>query len=131
MVSKGCLDNKGYRKIRYKGSILFCHVVSYLIFNGRIKKGLHIDHICRNRQCINPKRLRLLTPRENILCGEGPSAINNKKTHCIRGHVFDIKNTYVIFKKGKILRRQCRKCRKNSSIKWLLKNRGNQISQVP
>lgn len=34
---------------------------------GALSVGMHVDHICRNRACINPYHLRPLTPRDNQL----------------------------------------------------------------
>jgi len=58
------------------------------------------------RDCVNPQHLRLLTNRENILCGEGIAAKNAVKTHCNREHEYSAENT--ILYNGK---RRCRICR--------------------
>lgn len=51
-----------------------------------VPTGLHIDHLCRNRGCVNPFHLEIVEPRTNILRGVGRSAENATKTHCKRGH---------------------------------------------
>lgn len=56
--------------------------------------NLEIDHICRNRGCVNPSHLRLITHRENTLCGIGITARNATVTHCPQGHPYDLFNTY-------------------------------------
>jgi hypothetical protein len=77
------------------GRKVFCaHRVAYEMFVGPIPAGLQIDHLCRNRRCVNPAHMEPVTQRENIMRGEGISAKCAVKTHCLRGHEFDSLNTY-------------------------------------
>lgn len=78
---------------------------TYILFKGAIPDGLQLDHLCRNRSCVNPDHLELVTQRENILRGIAPTAINARKTHCPKGHPYNEKNTYV-WNNG----RKCRIC---------------------
>lgn len=88
------------------------HRVSWELLRGPIPDGLVIDHLCRNRRCVNPNHLEPVTNLENIQ--RGPA---KQKTHCINGHAFDETNTYRYANGNRI----CRKCRaermrrKNSS----------------
>ena len=43
------------------------HRMSLELADINIPKGLVVDHICKNRGCVNPKHLRLVTPRVNAL----------------------------------------------------------------
>ncbi len=45
------------------------HRRSYELFRGTIPIGFEIDHICRNRLCINPDHLYVVTHSENIKRG--------------------------------------------------------------
>lgn len=74
---------------------------------GPIPKGLVPDHLCRNRPCVNPAHIELVTHRENTIRGTAPTAVNAAKTCCIRGHEFTPDNTYYT-KEGW---RGCRECK--------------------
>lgn len=82
--------NLGYGKLSYHGRSLYLHQVSYLLFVGPLIPGLTIDHLCRNRACGNPAHLEQVPRGVNVLRGEGVSAKNARKTHCPRGHPYDI-----------------------------------------
>lgn len=81
----------GFFQVAYKK--VPSHRYSYLMCVGPIQKGMTIDHLCRNRICVNPAHLEQVTNKENILRGVGASAINAKKTHCKYGHAFTAENT--------------------------------------
>lgn len=90
-VGPGCWEwighkTGGYGRTYYKGASLMAHRLSFLLAGNEMPVGLVIDHICRNRGCINPQHLRLVTHRENILAGIAPTAINARKSVCKLGH---------------------------------------------
>lgn len=101
----GCWVWKGskdpyYGIIRINGVVLKAHRVSYELFIGPIPTGMTLDHLCRNRACINPAHLEPVTLRENISRRQRPL-----KSHCPQGHPYDEANTYTY--KGS---RHCRLC---------------------
>lgn len=78
------------------------HRFSYELHRGAIPEGLHIDHLCRNRRCVRPDHLEVVTVRENVLRGVGRSAQNARKTTCAQGHPFTGHRT-----RGERFCRQC------------------------
>lgn len=115
----GCIESYGYGRVsaRHNGKAehRYAHRVFYLRFKGEIKPPLLIDHLCRVRCCVNPDHLELVTNRDNILRGIGLTAINARKTHCMRGHVLDGDNLYITPRKGRV----CKICQRN----WVNKRR--------
>jgi len=70
------------------------HRVSYIVFRGEIPEGLTLDHLCRNRWCVNPWHLEPVSNVENVMRGEGVCARNARKTHCKHGHELSPENIY-------------------------------------
>lgn len=105
----------GYGSMGFNGKMVYSHRWLYEQAVGPIPDGLDLDHLCRNRKCVNPAHLEPVTTRENILRGEGQCAKNARKTHCKRGHEFTPENTYWHASTG---RRRCRVCRRETSRKW-------------
>lgn len=84
----GSYDKDGYGWFWMDGKNLAAHRAVWFLTFGRdsIPADKVTDHICRNRKCVNPKHLRLVSNADNVLIGIGPTAINKRKTHCPRGH---------------------------------------------
>ena len=85
----------------------YAHRWAYEHYVGPIPEGMHLDHLCRNRKCVNVEHLEPVTPRENILRGIAPAAQHAKKTRCPEGHSYSGDNLYIHPTKGY---RCCRAC---------------------
>lgn len=107
----------GYGNFAVNGKCRRAHRVSYVLNKGPIPDGKQIDHICRKRSCVNPEHLEPVTNKENVLRGAGLTAVNARKTHCIKGHEFTEENTRI--RKGKSRKgcRVCRACHRDSERK--------------
>lgn len=116
----GTLNESGYPIFFMEHRNYRAHRVSYEWSGHKIPKKFVIDHLCRNTKCVNPSHLRAVTDEVNILAGTCPSAMNARKTHCKRGHIFTGINLIVFSrKKGKDGRR-CRTCRDERNRKRYL-----------
>ena len=82
------------------------HRFAYEFCVGPIPEGLTIDHLCRVRHCVRPDHLEPVTHRDNILRGNGPPAINYRKTTCLKGHPLSGENLYLT----RTGRRHCKLC---------------------
>jgi hypothetical protein len=89
----GKRDHKDYGRIRVGAVSYPAHRFVFEAFGTAVPSELVLDHLCRNHWCVNPDHLEVVTGRENALRGIGPTAINARKTHCIRGHEFTPENT--------------------------------------
>lgn len=108
----GHKTDEGYGKVFGKdlcgATTKIAHRWMYECLVGPIPDGLEIDHLCRNRGCVNPSHLEPVTTRENVLRGDGPPARNARKTHCRNGHPLTGDN--VAHPGGNLNKRRCRMC---------------------
>lgn len=96
----------GYGRFHVDGRPVATHRFAYELACGPIPDGLQLDHLCRNRICVNPAHLEPVTCRENVRRGIGISAVNARKTSCDHGHPLSGDNLVIVCG-----RRTCRACR--------------------
>jgi hypothetical protein len=93
----------GYGSFTVPGLSAQAHRVAYLLLTGPIPEGLHLDHLCRNKLCVNPDHLEPVTQAENNRrAGEA-------RTHCASGHAYTLTNTY----RRRNGTRDCRACNRD------------------
>ena len=124
----GCLTKKGYGifnsfSSRKKNRVTTAHRFSYWLSKGKLTNGLVIDHICKNRKCVNIEHLREVTSYFNAMLNSNGIAYNNsiKKT-CKNGHPFNLENTKIENKNGREYR-QCLICVRKRGRDWAAKNK--------
>ena len=117
----------GYGSFRFsfageEAKSIGAHRVSYYWATGVFgEEHGHIDHLCRNTSCVKPDHLDMVTPRENVLRGIGPTAVNAQKTHCIYGHELSGDNLINRSDGG----RACRVCRRKIAREWARRKRAS------
>ncbi len=119
----------GYGQIRGEDQkMIYAHRAVYELLVGEIPEGLQIDHLCRNRSCVNPDHLEPVTAKENIRrgigigVGVGISNSRRKKTHCKNDHL--LKSPNLLKRSGG--ERMCRVCwneynknyQRNNKLLW-------------
>ena len=82
----GTRNGNGYGQIKVQGVMWQAHRYSYLLRHGAIPDGAAVDHLCRNRGCVNPDHLEAVDVRTNTLRGEGVTAQNARRQTCAHGH---------------------------------------------
>ena len=116
----GTVANHGYGYIKINGKNTMAHRFSWELHNGPIPDGLVIDHLCRVRSCVNPAHLRVVTFKENVLCGTAPTALNAAKTKCGKcGGSFITVGTN---------KRDCLMCKRRRQLKSWHKRKGRDAS---
>lgn len=106
----GSILNTGYGRFQEATDRgVSAHRWAYLNLVGPIPKGLHIDHLCRVRHCVNPAHLEPVTPLENVRRGIG----HGRETHCPQGHEYRAENVY-----RRAGRRYCRACQSAYLHEW-------------
>jgi hypothetical protein len=114
-LDNGCMQWSSVRRDGYGTFTLGdrCYVPQVWLYKrlgGVIPSGWTLDHVCRNRGCVNVfsvQHIEAVPHAVNIFRAVNHrSQVNAKKTHCPKGHAYDAKNTHVNLKGQRI----CRAC---------------------
>lgn len=76
----------GYGRMSVDGKEVLVHRWAYERFVGSIPERFDIDHLCRNRSCVNTAHLEAVTHQENTLRGV-------RRPFCKHGHEYTPENT--------------------------------------
>jgi len=120
-------DSKGYGGFHVGGSRkgrrwVRAHRWAYAAAKGEPPAGLDLDHLCRNRACVNPEHLEPVTRSVNLQRGASGS-----KTQCNYGHVFTPENTYRQASTG---RRSCLACKRAANARWNRERQKNRAKRA-
>ena len=105
-IWQGRKTHNGYARFSFASRDQGVYNLMYEILIGPIPEGLELDHLCKRPACVNPFHCEPVTHRENLMRGNGPTAVNARKTHCIHGHRLTAENL-LPDSRGK---RECRAC---------------------
>jgi len=120
----GYVNARGYGSFNYSrfDTPKRIHKLVYESFSGlKVPIGMCIDHLCRNRKCINPFHFEIVTPEINCSRGIGIPAINARKNYCKRNHPLIGSNLKLRVREkdgNKRIERSCRECNKMHLKKW-------------
>jgi len=124
-IFAGHVSKKGYGKMWNEGRRSdIAHRVYYQRERGPIPEGLQLDHLCRNRACVNPAHLEPVTGKVNA--GRGVRAT---RTHCQHGHPYAGSNLVVSRRKKKI-QRECRECQRAWNRRSAAKRRARAKAEI-
>lgn len=120
-------DTGGYGQFSIDGRLRKAHRVAWELLRGDIPDGLELDHLCRNRSCVNPWHLEPVTHQVNAVRGLTPilsRARNLAKTHCPKGHPYSGENLYIT----PIGQRHCRTCRSAQAHEAYLRKKARKVA---
>ncbi len=114
----------GYGVFRSLGKTWNAHRWAYTNLVCGIPATLTIDHLCRNKKCVNPQHMEVVTLIENIMRGEGCSVQNARKTHCPKGHpLINVPETKRTALRRVGTKRYCPICYIQNPLTWNKNNR--------
>lgn len=119
----GCMSDETGRQVRP-------HRFMWELMRGPIPPGLTIDHLCRNKRCVNPDHMEVVTFGENTLRGNAWSGVNKRKTHCNHGHPFSGENL-AITPQGYRSCRACSRANTAASRQRKLAASGPRVRKIP
>ena len=95
-----------YGRFNVSGKPVLAHRWAYEHLRADIPYDLDIDHLCRNRRCVNPWHLEPVTRSINLQRVPRPS-------HCTNGHLLSGSN---IRMEGRA--RRCIACQRDRNRRW-------------
>jgi HNH endonuclease len=113
----GRVENNGYGRFQIGNVKFLAHRAVYEILVGDIPQNMVLDHLCKNRRCVNPDHLSVTTQEENNRRSGSITSKNIVKTSCPSGHPYDKTNTKVWVRPNGRKMRYCAQCRRDQYYK--------------
>jgi hypothetical protein len=107
-------DKDGYGRTTIQRKTYQAHRVVFAALVGPIPEGMTIDHLCKNKACVNPDHMEVTTVKVNVLRSDNICSLNARKTHCPRGHPLSGENLYLYPAGG----RGCRQCQRDHAARY-------------
>ena len=118
----GSKSQAGYGWFSWNSKAVLAHRWIYEAAHGPIPTDRVIDHLCRNRACVNISHLECVSMAENTRRGtlhDLQRAKAKRQTHCKRGHELFGENVIV----NAASHRSCKTCQRAKSDAWRILNR--------
>jgi hypothetical protein len=93
----------GYGTARFEGHGTTAHRVVYTLVKGPVPDDKDLDHLCRNRLCVNPDHLEIVDRRENLFRGLVARG-------CKNGHPYSAEGFSIVRRKDGTVENRCKLC---------------------
>ena len=106
----GYTTGNGYGQAHYGGGLTTAHRAYWLCAVGDLPDDLDLDHLCRNRTCVNPDHLEPVTRSENLERGY-------EARGCKNGHPYTEDGFSVVTRSDGRTFRRCKACHRERNRK--------------
>ncbi|NBS69544.1 HNH endonuclease, partial [bacterium] len=86
------------------------HRFFYEMIIGKISEEKVIDHTCRNKSCVNPAHMEVVTVGENSRRGKSKTMEAHRNNTCANGHKWNRENMRIRPQKDGTAKICCRIC---------------------
>jgi len=124
-ISRYSTASHGYSQVGWQDSrkrhVVLGHRAAWVSVHGQVPMGMTIDHLCKERRCVNPSHLRLLSNIENARRNQGGDFPVGA---CSKGHPYSELVEITRRKKSGERRKgfTCGVCLSESKTRWAKRN---------